>query len=105
MSRLDSGDNSDNVEYWTDDGYSTNNLNNPYQCNHLHKSQNNVEESKSAEDLDNNTVTDAIMVKEEQNFPKLPGGKAPTKIDVAAVVFVIAGTTQQAPRTVNLRAS
>ncbi len=79
MPQLDSGDNSDGVEYWTDDGYSTNNSNNPYRFDHLHESQNSVEESESAEDLNNNTVTDADMVKEEQNVPKLPGGEGTNK--------------------------
>ena len=51
-------------------------------------------------------VTDADMLKEEQNVSKLQGGgKVPTKIDVAAAVFVIAGTTQQADQTEILRAS
>jgi hypothetical protein len=76
----DSGDNLDDVEYWTDDGYSTNGSDNPYQFNHLNESQNSVEESEPAKDLDNNTVlTDADMVKEEQNALKLPGGEGDNK--------------------------
>jgi hypothetical protein len=79
MPRSESGDNSDDIEYWTDNGYSTNDSNNLYRFNHLHESQNSVEESESAEDLDNNTVTDIGMVKEEQNVPKLPGGEGANK--------------------------
>ena len=102
MPQLDSGD--DNVEYYTGIRYSTSNSYNPYWFNHLQASQSSVEEGKSAEY--NNTATDTDMVKEEQNILQPPrGGEAPTKIDVAAVVFVITGTTQQAPQTVNLRAS
>jgi hypothetical protein len=52
MPRSDSSENSDNVEYWTDDGYSTNNSNNPYQFNHLHEYWSSVEEDESVEDLD-----------------------------------------------------
>jgi hypothetical protein len=59
MPRLDSSENSNNVEYWTDNGYSTNDLNNPYQFDHLHKYWSSVEDNKSAEDLDSNTVGDA----------------------------------------------
>jgi hypothetical protein len=75
----DSGDDSDDVEYWTDNGYSMNDSNNLYQFDHLHKSQNSVEESKSVEDLDNNTVTGTNMVKDEQNVPKLLGGEGANK--------------------------
>ncbi len=75
---MDSGDNSDDG-IWTDDGYSTNNSNNPCQFDHLHKSQSSVEESESAEDLENNAVTDANIVKEKQNIPKLPGGEGTNK--------------------------
>ena len=54
--------------------YSSNSSNNPYRFDHLHKSESSVEQGKPAEDLQNNTVTDANMVKEEQNVPKLLRG-------------------------------
>jgi hypothetical protein len=63
----------------TDDGYSTNISNNPYQFDHLHKSRSSVEEGESAEDLENIVVTDADMVKEEQNVPNPLGGGITTK--------------------------
>ncbi len=78
MPRLDSGDNSDDG-ILTNNGYSTNNSNNPYRFDHLQESQSSVEEGKSTKDLENNAVTDAIMINEEQNVPNLPGGESPTK--------------------------
>ncbi len=51
MPGLDSGDNSDDG-ILTDSGYSTNDSNNPYRFDHLHKSQSSVEEGESANSND-----------------------------------------------------
>jgi hypothetical protein len=56
MPRSDSSENSGDVEYWTDDGYSTNDSNNPYRFDHLHEYWSSVEDNKSAEDLDSDAV-------------------------------------------------
>jgi hypothetical protein len=74
---------SDKAEPWADDkyslGYSSNSSNNPYLFDHLHKSESSIEQDKPAVDQRNNTVTDADMVKEEQNVPKLLRGGGTNK--------------------------
>ena len=54
MRRPSSDDNLEDIDWWTDNGYSTNSSNNPYRFDHLHKSESSVEQEESAENLKNN---------------------------------------------------